>query len=120
LTGCNIAISRVELEAVNGFDENFVGWGCEDDDLAFRLRKAGIRIGSVLGYTSAYHMWHPTDPSRPANWTDGPNVSRLELPDRPIRCPVGLIRIIEMDHRASNADAEQLAHRLVDEASKAA
>ena len=77
LTGCNIAISRVDLEAVNGFDENFVGWGCEDDDLAFRLRKAGMRIGSVLGFTCAYHMWHATDPSRPANWIDGPNVSRL-------------------------------------------
>jgi glycosyltransferase involved in cell wall biosynthesis len=113
LTGCNIAISRVELEAVNGFDENFVGWGCEDDDLAFRLRKADVQIGSALGYTCAYHMWHPTDPSRPVNWTDGPNVGRLELPDRPIRCPVGLVR-------SPNDDSERSRQLLLGESSKAA
>jgi GT2 family glycosyltransferase len=109
LTGCNIAISRVDLETVNGFDEDFVGWGCEDDDLAFRLRKAGIRIGSVLGYTIAYHMWHPTDPSRPANWNDGPNVGRLQASDRPIRCPVGLVRIAEADHCNATDEAGKAA-----------
>ncbi|MEX0611080.1 MAG: galactosyltransferase-related protein, partial [Pirellulales bacterium] len=120
LTGCNIAISRVDLEAVNGFDENFVGWGCEDDDLAFRLRKAGMRIVSVLGYTSAYHMWHPTDPSRPANWTDGPNVSRLQHLDRPIRCRAGLISIIEIGDGIPETDGEQVSHRFPHQSKKAA
>ena len=95
LTGCNIGISREDLEAVNGFDESFVGWGCEDDDLAFRLRKAGRRITSALGYTYAYHMWHPTDPSRPTRWNDGPNVERLQHLDRPIQCAAGLIQTFE-------------------------
>jgi GT2 family glycosyltransferase len=107
LTGCNIAISRVDLEVVNGFDENFVGWGCEDDDLAFRLRKAGMRIGSVLGYTCAYHMWHATDPSRPANWIDGPNVKRLRHTDRPIRCSVGLVRTVDVEALADGTSTEQ-------------
>lgn len=91
LPGYNIAISRDDLEAVNGFDESFVGWGCEDDDIAFRLRRAGRRIASALGYTHAYHLWHPTDPSRPAKWNDGLNVSRLHYMDRPIRCANGLV-----------------------------
>lgn len=91
LAGYNIGISREDLEAVNGFDEAFVGWGCEDDDIAYRLRRAGRRIASVLGYTYAYHLWHPTDPSRPAKWNDGPNVSRLQSYDRPIRCAHGLV-----------------------------
>jgi GT2 family glycosyltransferase len=119
LTGCNIAISRVDLEAVNGFDENFVGWGCEDDDLAFRLRKAGMRIGSVLGYTCAYHMWHATDPSRPASWVDGPNVKRLWHTDRPIRCSAGLIRIIDREAR-EGASAEQPAHQPAEKSRTAA
>jgi len=91
LTGCNIGISRDDLEAVNGFDESFVGWGCEDDDLAFRLRRAGRRVVSALGYTYAYHMWHPRDPSRTARWNDGPNVERLLESGRPIQCEAGLI-----------------------------
>jgi GT2 family glycosyltransferase len=111
VTGCNIAISRVDLEAVNGFDENFVGWGCEDDDLAYRLRKAGMRIGSVLGYTCAYHMWHATDPSRPANWIDGPNVRRLSYMDRPTRCSAGLIHIRDIGDHESDPSAEQSGHQ---------
>jgi GT2 family glycosyltransferase len=90
LTGFNIGIAREDLEAVNGFDESFVGWGCEDDDLAFRLRKSGRRIASMLPYTHGYHMWHPSAPSRPERWADGPNVGRLQN-ERPIRCAMGLV-----------------------------
>jgi GT2 family glycosyltransferase len=90
LTGWNIGIFRRDSEAVNGFDESFVGWGCEDDDLAIRLRKAGRRIISALPYTHGYHMWHPTTPSYPVKWGDGCNVRRLHH-DRPIRCATGLV-----------------------------
>jgi glycosyltransferase involved in cell wall biosynthesis len=93
ITGYNIGISREDLEAVNGFDENFIGWGCEDDDLAFRVRKAGRRVASALGYTYGYHLWHPSEPSRPAKWTDGVNVNRLDDLERPIRCVAGLINL---------------------------
>jgi glycosyltransferase involved in cell wall biosynthesis len=99
LTACNIGISRRELESVNGFDEAFVGWGCEDDDLAFRLRRLGVQIRSVLRYTSAYHMWHPTHPTRPKKWTDGANVVRLLSPDRPIRCRDGLVPLASEPER---------------------
>jgi glycosyltransferase involved in cell wall biosynthesis len=92
LTGYNIGISRVDFEAVNGFDESFVGWGCEDDDIAFRLRRAGRRIVSALRYTHGFHLWHPSTPSRPQKWTDGPNVERLDDLDRPIKCVAGLDR----------------------------
>jgi GT2 family glycosyltransferase len=94
LTGYNIGISRADLEDVNGFDENFVGWGCEDDDLAFRLRKAGKRVASALSYTHGYHMWHPTEPSRPARWTEGSNVGRLQH-DRSIQCAAGLVNLTD-------------------------
>jgi GT2 family glycosyltransferase len=90
LTGWNMGIFRRDFEAVNGFDESFVGWGCEDDDLAIRLRKAGRRIVSALPYTHGYHMWHPTTPSYPARWADGSNVGRLR-DDPPIRCVAGLV-----------------------------
>ena len=93
LTGYNIGISRDDFEAVNGFDESFIGWGCEDDDLAFRLRKTGRRVATALAYTHGYHLWHPSEPSRPAKWTDGVNVSRLDDIDRPIRCAAGLITL---------------------------
>jgi GT2 family glycosyltransferase len=112
LTGCNIGISRADLEAVNGFDEAFVGWGCEDDDLAFRLRKAGKRIVTALGYTFAYHMWHPTDPTAPTKWQHGPNVERLQVLDRPIRCRAGLIPAISVADCTSTDAAEDVNLRV--------
>jgi GT2 family glycosyltransferase len=109
LTGCNIGISRDDLEAVNGFDESFVGWGCEDDDLAFRLRKAGRRIASALGYTHAYHMWHATEPSRPARWNDGPNVERLQHVNRPIQCAAGLIPMADAHDGRAHGESKRAA-----------
>lgn len=102
LTGYNIGVSRADFEAVNGFDESFVGWGCEDDDLAFRLRKAGRRVATALAFTHGYHLWHPSEPSRPAKWTDGVNVRRLDDTERPIRCAAGLVNIA--------TESEQPAH----------
>jgi glycosyltransferase involved in cell wall biosynthesis len=106
LTGYNIGISREDFETVNGFDENFVGWGCEDDDLAFRLRRAGRRVATALAYTHGYHLWHPSEPSRPAKWTDGVNVRRLDDTDRPIRCATGLVTIA-----VDSEQPAQQAHR---------
>ena len=106
LTGYNIGISREDFEAVNGFDENFIGWGCEDDDLAFRLRKAGRRVATALAYTHGYHLWHPSEPSRPAKWTDGVNVCRLDNTERPVRCAAGLVTIAaEPEHAANGRSA---------------
>jgi GT2 family glycosyltransferase len=120
LTGCNIGISRQDLEAVNGFDETFVGWGCEDDDLAFRLRKAGMRIASALGYTHAYHMWHPTDPTHPGKWNDGPNVARLLHLDRPVKCPVGLVTLEGTDTEIVQPGFAPAHRRVLERSQKAA
>ncbi|MCI0335816.1 MAG: glycosyltransferase [Planctomycetes bacterium] len=90
LTGSNIAVWRDDLERINGFDERFVGWGCEDDDLADRLRAAGVRIASILGSTHVFHMWHPSDPSQPKKWSDGSNVDYLLRQEKPTRCEIGL------------------------------
>ena len=109
LTGYNIGISRDDFEAVNGFDENFIGWGCEDDDLAFRLRKAGRRVATALAYTHGYHLWHPSEPSRPAKWTDGVNVGRLDDIDRPIRCVAGLITIAAKSERPTHLQQRRSA-----------
>jgi glycosyltransferase involved in cell wall biosynthesis len=110
LTGWNIGIWRCDLEAVNGFDESFVGWGCEDDDLAFRLRRNGVRITSALPYTIAYHMWHPVDSTRPEKWADGHNVERLQRTDRPIRCHRGLVSVLQTRVRKRDGSGDILRH----------
>jgi glycosyltransferase involved in cell wall biosynthesis len=86
----NLAVWRRDFEHVNGFDEQYIGWGCEDDDLGQRLRRAGIRILPIFAYTQGYHVWHPSHPSRPTKWRDGANVEYLLRHDKPIRCRAGL------------------------------
>lgn len=92
LFGGNIGIARTDYERVNGYDENFVGWGCEDDDLRLRLRKAGVRIESILGWTCTYHLWHPKTPTAPQTWKQGANVAYLQRPARLTRCANGLVK----------------------------
>ncbi len=42
---------------LGGFDENFAGWGAEDDDFAFRLRKSGVKFRFLAGAV-VHHQWH--------------------------------------------------------------
>jgi glycosyltransferase involved in cell wall biosynthesis len=56
--GCNLAIWREDLLAVNGYNEAFVGWGREDSELALRLMNNGLVRLDVRGWALCYHLWH--------------------------------------------------------------
>jgi glycosyltransferase involved in cell wall biosynthesis len=61
LTGaktCNLAVWRRDLLAVNGFDEEFIGWGYEDSDLVQRLLNSGCRRRSTRWAVPVLHLWH--------------------------------------------------------------
>lgn len=57
--GCNMSFWRKDFEAVNGYDEDFTGWGKEDDDLAHRLHRLGSIKRDLRFYGIVYHLWHP-------------------------------------------------------------
>jgi glycosyltransferase involved in cell wall biosynthesis len=90
LVGNNICIHRRDFERVNGFDERFVGWGQEDDDITLRLRAAGVRLATVLDRTCSLHVWHPTDPTATTRWRDGSNVGYFLRRGRLTCCREGL------------------------------
>jgi hypothetical protein len=92
LIGNNVGIWRSDYERVNGCDENFEGWGCEDDDLRYRLRRAGVRIRSILRWTHTYHLWHPVHVTQPKTWREGLNVRYLLRSGRLTRCRNGLVK----------------------------
>ena len=91
LAGGDFGVWRDEFVAVNGFDERFVGWGQEDDDLGLRLRAAGVRLESILDRTCSLHVWHETDPTAATRWRDGPNVSYFHRRGRLTACRRGLV-----------------------------
>ena len=90
LRSTDFSLARADFERVNGFDEQFRGWGGEDDDLGRRLKAAGVRQVSVLDRTRVYHLWHPPVPSKTHEWRDGANVGYLQRPVRLTRCLAGL------------------------------
>jgi hypothetical protein len=56
---CNLAAWRSDLDAVDGFDASFNGWGREDSDLLIRLLHAGVRRKDGRFATGVVHLWHP-------------------------------------------------------------
>jgi len=101
LFGGNIGIWRDDYERVNGYDEEYEGWGCEDDDLRLRLRRSGTRIRSILRWTRTYHLWHPRGETTPSSWKAGRNVRRLTEGIRPTRCARGLYPLGHNRERAA-------------------
>jgi glycosyltransferase involved in cell wall biosynthesis len=89
----NFAIGREDFERVNGFDEHFQGWGGEDDDLGRRLRRAGVRLESIVRQTHAYHLWHPREITAPDRVKLASNTQYLWRADAPIRCLNGLKKL---------------------------
>jgi len=56
---CNLAVTRADLERVDGFDASYTGWGLEDSDLVVRLLHAGVRRKDGRFATGVLHLWHP-------------------------------------------------------------
>jgi hypothetical protein len=60
IIGCNMGFWREDLLAVNGFDEEYTGWGIgEDSDVGTRLYHLGRPRKFVYGHALVYHLNHP-------------------------------------------------------------
>ncbi len=58
IRSCNMGVWRTDFEAVNGFDESFVGWGHEDADFVLRLHNQGVVRKNGYCATEVFHLWH--------------------------------------------------------------
>ena len=59
IRSCNFGLWRSDYEAVDGFDESFVGWGHKDADLVLRLHHQRVVRKNGFFFTEVYHLWHP-------------------------------------------------------------
>ncbi len=65
LKGCNMSFSKTAIEAINGFDEEYILPAIgEDIDLTWRFQAAGFRLVSARNLAVQYHLNHKE------NWTD--------------------------------------------------
>ncbi|HEU4624236.1 MAG TPA: glycosyltransferase family 2 protein [Steroidobacteraceae bacterium] len=88
LKSCNQGFWRSDLIAVNGFEENMIGWGPEDKECCARLLHRGVRGRELRFAALAAHLYHPVRAPRGAN----PNDALLDatLANRRTRSELGL------------------------------
>lgn len=58
IRGCNISYWKKDIIEVNGYNEDFTGWGREDSEVIVRMMNNGV-LGKRLRYKGiVYHIWH--------------------------------------------------------------
>ncbi|WP_425325943.1 glycosyltransferase family 2 protein [Neisseria wadsworthii] len=58
IKSCNMGFFREDALAVNGFNNEFVGWGREDSEFVARLYHHGLKRRNLKFSGIAYHLWH--------------------------------------------------------------
>lgn len=61
IKSCNMSFFKKDIIAVNGFNEDFEGWGNEDSELACRFFKYGLFKKVHPFMAVCFHLWHPTN-----------------------------------------------------------
>jgi glycosyltransferase involved in cell wall biosynthesis len=56
--GCNMAFWRSDAVSVNGYNENFKGWGPEDKEFVVRLLNYGVEKRFLKCGAIAFHIYH--------------------------------------------------------------
>ncbi|MBI9091600.1 MAG: glycosyltransferase family 2 protein [Desulfobacterium sp.] len=59
IRSCNMGFYREDLFSVNGFNQDFTGWGREDSELAARLYNYGLKRREHPFMAICFHLWHP-------------------------------------------------------------
>jgi hypothetical protein len=106
LHGSNFSVTRDDLVAINGWNEEFQGWGNEDSELGVRLQNSGVRVRNLRNKVIQFHLLHERLPSI--------NSASDELLQRAIskqitRAPIGLAEIQDGDFKLARFWAGQAA-----------
>lgn len=70
--GGSLAIDREAFFAIGGYDEEFVGWGGEDNDFWDRCQTLHV---DPYGYLPLVHLWHQAQPGK--HTLDNPRTALL-------------------------------------------
>ncbi len=58
IRSCNMSFFREDCLTINGFNEEFRGWGREDSEFAVRMFNSGVLRRNVRFSAIAAHLWH--------------------------------------------------------------
>lgn len=55
---CNMSFFKEDCIKINGFNDDFIGWGREDSEFIVRMLNSGIHRQTVKFNCIGYHIWH--------------------------------------------------------------
>ncbi|MNE17355.1 Chondroitin synthase [compost metagenome] len=87
--GANMSFWKQDIINVNGYNENFEGWGHEDSDLTLRLMNNGVKKSIIKFAAIVYHIFHPENRN---NLQESKNRVILEktLNSKTVWAPIGI------------------------------
>lgn len=57
--GCNLAYWKEDALRINGYNNDMVGWGHEDNEFAARLYNSGVKFKKMRFKGVIFHLGHP-------------------------------------------------------------
>ncbi|MGL5950200.1 MAG: glycosyltransferase [Cetobacterium sp.] len=99
LVGMSYALYKEDYIEVNGYNEEYQGWGYEDDDFGNRLYSWGIKGREIKDNELSFHLWHHFDPTKKESSNE--ELYRKEkikaLKNKRYRCEYGYDNIMDKD-----------------------
>lgn len=56
--GCHMAFWKRDIQAINGYNEAYIGYGAEDYDIIYRMLKNGVKKHFLKFKGIQYHIYH--------------------------------------------------------------
>ncbi len=91
---CNFAFCKSDAIAVNGFNEEFVGWGREDSEFIVRLLNNGVNRQNMKFNGLVYHLYHPMNDRTRLSYND--DILRRTIAHKLTWCEDGIDKYISL------------------------
>jgi glycosyltransferase involved in cell wall biosynthesis len=85
---CNMACYKSDLIKVNGFNEDFIGWGREDTELVNRLLNANVIRRNIKFNANTLHIYHHENSKEMLEANDA--ILEKTISKRLVRCNNGM------------------------------
>lgn len=91
LRGGLLGVWKNDLIEVNGWNEDFEGWGLEDSELLVRLHHTGVLFRKMKFRAITYHLWHETE--KRERLSANRELLENSIKNKLEKCKNGLIRL---------------------------
>lgn len=98
IVGAAFVFNREDYIRINGFDEEYINWGKEDDDISWRAYKSGLKSKLLYLEEPIIHMYHYSDPTKGGDMNEGLfNKKKALLNKDNFRCEYGYDNSLDQD-----------------------